>query len=419
MLIQSFLARAHFLPSLTIFTSPNWQQVLCVSLSGYLFLVAALLLSSCPSALSVIQPPTPDSSTCVAEFACNMAEYRLPMHQTPPRRKPAPINAYSFRNYDTPSSQQLYPHPPPAHSRTRTSSSSVLPTPSHQQQYQSALTQQHSMAPPMNYPPSRRLSSETTSTSSGGNNQQGTHASSHPDLRRSTSSRSANAQLGYVALLRRQKGTVWCDRSQAEDPRVRAQKMAQKKRAYLEVHGAGSGRSTTLGSGKIKHGGRGGTDFSPSTLVGGAVPVRLSANEVGDADEHRSEDAFPRRPGSARSSQGSGSHRYPSGYQRPQQGNSSPPNAPNEKADLPEVSENPAPKGDEDENDRSTEDDRTSSSIQEDNFGTLGEMGAPSAAVSAAQNAQKAEELRRRGSVDDRTTSSNVRLFIANPDLDD
>lgn len=356
-----------------------------------------------------------------------MTDYRLPMHQGPPHRKPAQNfhHGYSFNSYDTPPSQQLYPHaappPPLAHSRTRTSSSTVLPYAAAQPQYQPGPTPHHPMTPAINYPPSRRLSSATTSTSSGGNNNNnhGPHPNPHPDIRRSTSSRSANAQLGYVALLRRQKATVWCDRAQAEDPRLRAQKVAEKKRAYLEVHGAGAGRSGTLGSGKIKHGGKGTTDFSPSTLVGGAVPIRLSANEVGDADEDaHSEDPFPRRPGSGRSSLGSG-HRFPSGYQRPQQGNSTPPNQPNEKTDLPEVSENPPAQSGEDEQQPPSADDDRRGSIQEDNFGTLGEMGAPSAAVAAAQKAEKADELRRRGSVDDRTTSSGVRLFVANPDLSD
>lgn len=192
--------------------------------------------------------------------------------------------------------------------------------------------------------------------------------------------------------------------------------MAQKKRAYLEVHGAGASRSGTLGSGKIKHGGKGTTDISPSTLVGAAVPVRLSANEVGDADDDaHSDDFYHRRPGSGRSSLGS-SNRYPSGYQRPQGTMGSNSSPPNDKTDLPEVSEDP-PKSAE-EKDESANSDR--GSIQEEKFDTVAEMNAPSAVVTAAQKAQKAEELRRRGSVDDRTTSmTGVRLFVANPDLSD
>jgi hypothetical protein len=57
----------------------------------------------------------------------------------------------------------------------------------------------------------------------------------------------------------------------------------------------------------------------------------------------------------------------------------------------------------------------------EDGFGEFSDMTAPNAAVSAAMRAKRAEELRRRGSVDDRTTSltGGVKLYIANPDLSD
>lgn len=193
--------------------------------------------------------------------------------------------------------------------------------------------------------------------------------------------------------------------------------MADKKRAYLEVHGAGAGRTGTLGSGKIKQ--KGTTDFSPSTLVGAAVPVRLSANEVGDADEDAHSDGVHRRTGSGRSSLGSG-HRYPSGYQRPPGSHSTPPN---EKTDLPEVSENPPAKSHEDEGAPAANEDTSSGQNKEndeDNFGILREMNAPSAAIAVTEKAKKAEELRRRGSVDDRSTSmTGVRLFVANPDLSD
>ena len=57
---------------------------------------------------------------------------------------------------------------------------------------------------------------------------------------------------------------------------------------------------------------------------------------------------------------------------------------------------------------------------REDSFGDIKELTGPNAIMKAAENAKKAEELRRRGSVDDRTmTMSGVRLFVANPDLDD
>ncbi|KAL4974418.1 hypothetical protein BDW66DRAFT_140100 [Aspergillus desertorum] len=359
-----------------------------------------------------------------------MTDYRLPLHQIPSRKPvssvhPGPqFQAYHHNGYQQPQyqshaqAQQLSAHSSVAslaHSRNRTTSSNVLPYAGHpqhhhpQQPYSTGPPTQHSMTVPYN-PLGRRLSSATTSTTSTGNN---------GDVRRSTSSRSAGSQMSYVALLRRQKATVWCDRAQAEDPRLRQQKLVDKKRAYLEVHGAGTGRASTLGSGKGKHGSKV-TDLSPSALVGATVPVRLSANEVGDAeDDARSDRDFPyRRTGSGRSSLGSG-HRYPSGYQRNTTSSSNTP--PNEKTDLPGVSEDKA----EEQKDASPAKDdaataHSRNSEQEDNFGTAGDMGAPSAATLAEQKAQKAADLRRRGSVDDRTTSmTNVRLFVANPDLSD
>ncbi|KAL2845220.1 hypothetical protein BJY01DRAFT_247806 [Aspergillus pseudoustus] len=371
-----------------------------------------------------------------------MTDYRLPIHQVP-SRKPVSTVSSGYSNGGYPQQQQYQPrqqppqqltqHPSVAslqHSRRRTSSSNAIPVTAQQQQqhqhpyqqphqpYTTGPSPQHSMTVPHN-PLARRLSSATTSTTSTGNNP------ASQDIRRSSSSRSANSQMSYVALLRRQKATVWCDRAQPEDPRLRAQKLVDKKRAYLEVHGAGTGRASTLASGKGKHGIKV-TDLSPSALVGATVPVRLSANEIGDADDDaNSERGFPyRRTGSGRSSIGSG-HRYPSGYQRNTQGsmgsNSTPPN---EKKDLPGVSEHPSTdKPGEQKDNASVKDNATThsqNSEQEDNFGTVGDMGAPSAATLAADKAKKAADLRRRGSVDERTTTmTNVRLFVANPDLSD
>lgn len=226
--------------------------------------------------------------------------------------------------------------------------------------------------------------------------------------------------------MRRQKGTVWCERAQPEDARMREQALRDKKRAYLEVHGASAGRSATLASGKIRHGAKSGMEFSPSNLVGAKVPVRLSANEIGDGEEDaRSSEgaAMHRRTGSGRSSLGS--TRYPSGYQRPQGTMGSNTTPPNEKTDLPDVSENTPAEIQAEEKSRVSslvKDDaattHTTNSSEQEDF--VPDMEAPSAAVSAAEKAKKADELRRRGSVDERTTSmTNVRLFVANPDLSD
>jgi hypothetical protein len=171
----------------------------------------------------------------------------------------------------------------------------------------------------------------------------------------------------------------------------------------------------------------------------------LSATEIVNPEEGiEDREGLPlhRRTGSGRSSAGSG--RFPSGYQRPQQGRFSgssgntPPNleAGEERNDIePPVSivigngddEKKVPYGTNgsmdnvgtfstDLKDRSPSS-HSDESEREDSFGRITELTAPSGALVAAQKAKAAEELRRRGSVDDRTTA--MRLFVANPDLDD
>ncbi|EED17994.1 conserved hypothetical protein [Talaromyces stipitatus ATCC 10500] len=354
----------------------------------------------------------------------NPTDYR--MYQVPSRR---PVGATHHAGLqfqqppETPSPQQRvapnFDHLQ-SHSRTRTTSSTVLPYVGnsqhirHQhQQHHIFHRQPHQRAQPASTAgpvPTRSSSSATTSTSStSGNHQRLTHTMStmsSSDIHRSSSSRSTTAPLSYVALMRRQKGTVWCDRAQPEDPRLQAQKRAAKQRAGKAAPG-----------------------YSPSTLVGAIVPPRLSANEIGDDEEDdRSSEGAPyhRRTGSARSSLGS-MHRYPSGYQRPQ--GKTPPN---EQANIPEVVENSASAAHPDKAQipQDTINTNSSSSSQmdlptedhegENDFGSLGEMGAPAAANITMNKAKKADDLRRRGSVDDRTTSlTGVRLFVANPDADD
>ena len=162
--------------------------------------------------------------------------------------------------------------------------------------------------------------------------------------------------------------------------------------------------------------------------------MRLSANEMlGDEDEGRilGDETSPRlhtRTGSGRSS--TKSAKYPSGYPRTggrYSANSTPPNGAEEGSsneNIPELAET---------SDSGAKNDyfsgsggnggSGSSSIQaegEDSFGGVMEMKGPRAALTAAEQAKKAEDLRRRGSVDERamTMRSGVRLFVANPDLD-
>jgi hypothetical protein len=168
----------------------------------------------------------------------------------------------------------------------------------------------------------------------------------------------------------------------------------------------------------------------------------LSATEIVNPEEgmkDREGPPFHSRTGSGRSSAGSGG--FPSGYQRPQQGRFSgssgntPPNleAGDEQNDIePPVSivigndEKTVPYGTNgsmgnvgtlstDIKDRPSSS-HSDGSEREYSFGRITELAAPSGALVATQKAKTSEELRRRGSVDDRTTA--MRLFVANPDLD-
>ncbi|EEH21832.1 hypothetical protein PABG_04048 [Paracoccidioides brasiliensis Pb03] len=434
-----------------------------------------------------------------------MADYRSPTLQNPHRKALPSGNAgLQFHSTGSPASQhppqqavrpqahqnraQVVSSYPPNHMSPQRQMAPPYPPqlPQHRQQQQLSQHQQYQQQHQQRMNPSlpmRRSSTATSSTTSTGGkgHQPHGHPGTQVDIRRSSSSRSTNTPLGYVALMRKQKATVWCDRAQTQDPRVVAQRRAAKQRAALEVHGGG-GRSATLGStGKIRHNTSSRTmGYNTATLVGAGVPLRLSANEIGDGEDDMENDrpAFHRRTDSGRSSTGSNRF-FPSGYQRPQQGRFStssngntPPNSDvaDRQTDIPELVETPAPLKPEGEKDyfavptaatndnnnvnananvnannvngsptmtTTTSDPETANSdtttnkldypstlqsygSEEEDFGTVTEMAAPSGAVYAANRAKKTDDLRRRGSVDDRSTSmSSVRLFVANPDLSD
>lgn len=265
--------------------------------------------------------------------------------------------------------------------------------------------------------------------------------------------------------MRRQKATVWCDRAQHEDPRLIAQQKAAKIRATMEViGGAGTGRLSTSGSGslagssrvtaKIRHHGKSGlVGYSPGDLVGGVggVPMRLSASEVegGDSDDDADSGnigygGYHHRTGSGRSSVGSGGRRGLT-YSRQSgasstvgkwsSGNTPPSERQDSMEDLLEAGETPVAGG------RTAKDyfatDGTKDGTRSAGSGSsgeradnVGELNPPDAARLASNSLLKStitreksvkspEELRRRGSVDDRTmTMSAGRLYIANPDAD-
>ncbi|TVY57202.1 hypothetical protein LSUE1_G010231 [Lachnellula suecica] len=364
-----------------------------------------------------------------------------------PRRKPMPV-----------SYQQQHPNLEPAaqlqqniysHSRSRTTSSNTFP--SQPQQLYPANMQVHAYTSRQN----RKTSTNTFSTTASSGNGPVAQRQTSQDLRRSTSSRSGGQPTGYVALMRKQKATVWCDRAQHEDPRMLAAQRQAKMRATMEVSGGGghTGRVSTGGAAslagsnrvaaKIRHGGKAGlVGYSPGDLVGGVggVPMRLSASEVegGDSDDDgdSQRQLYHQRTGSGRSSVGSGRRGLTYSRQSGASSNngrwSTGHSPPGEDLD----GETPVPSGHPKAKDYFMAEGNTdgtrsagsgSSGERADSVAELGTADAARLAsnsllkstITREKSVKNPEELRRRGSVDERTmTMSAGRLYIANPDAD-
>lgn len=337
------------------------------------------------------------------------------------------------------------------HSRTRTVSSNN-PHAMHSQ------SPQHLSHPHAHYGHNRRSPSVNTfSTSSSIPPPAAYRKSSGSDLHRSESNRSAgtshttNSSSGYVALLRKQKATVWCDRAQYEDPRLVAQQRAAKKKATLEVTGGGragtpgsrTNTGITVGSkvgAKIRHHGKtptlGLTPGENHVGVGG-VPLRLSATEV-EAESSDEDKSAPlnrlhhRRTGSSgRSSIASGQRAIP---YRSSGGHGSLNSLRRSPGDTPERSgsivEDPTGEAidvvQQHDDAASTKARSTRSGSSAERADNVGELSnAPRlasnslmhSALTREKSVKNPEELRRRGSVDERTTTfTSQRLYIANPD---
>jgi hypothetical protein len=261
--------------------------------------------------------------------------------------------------------------------------------------------------------------------------------------------------------MRKQKATVWCDRAQHEDPRLLAAQRAAKIRAHMEVVGGATLRTITSGSGsmsnsnrvaaKIRHHGKASlVGYSPGTHFGvGGVPMRLSATEVegGDSDddaESGTGQAYHQRSGSGRSSVSSArrgltyarqsgtsltSGRLSVGHTPPSESEGVFPDTLHEHAEKTPVAGShswqkdyfPPTAG-------STHSAGSASSGERADC--LGELTGTEAArlasnrllkstITREKSTKNPDELRRRGSVDDRSmTISAVRLFVANPDVD-
>ncbi|CAL8584249.1 hypothetical protein XPA_009855 [Xanthoria parietina] len=332
------------------------------------------------------------------------------------------------------------------HSRTSSSTSSPY-VPYSRTSTQSTVSAHNKNSNNNAAPLSRRTpSTSTTSTSNTSHGPSRASSTISNALSRTSSARSGQSitSSSYVALMRKQKATVWCDRAQHEDPRILAQQKAAKLRAAREVSGGGGntiGRTSTSGSlgssslgvrSKIRHHGmQKAAGYSYGNMLGGGgVPLRLSATEVGDEGSPRLEPDSGReqqqRVNSGRSSMGSnrwlntGSHGH-----RNSEGSTPTSGAGgsiNGEANIPELEETPVPRDHANSQDYFNVEPaagaRKSTSSSETEFGEVGQLQAPPATGGAKKEEGKsAEELRRRGSVDERAnTMTGVRLFVANPD---
>ncbi|KAI1759857.1 hypothetical protein GGR53DRAFT_117842 [Hypoxylon sp. FL1150] len=326
-----------------------------------------------------------------------------------------------------------------SHSRSRTSSSNVFP-----QTY--APMPQHLQQPQPTMGHTRRSPSVNTFSTTSSNPPPAAYRTSPTaDIRRSTSSRSGGGiATSYVALLRKQKATVWCDRAQLEDPRTAAQQRAAKLRANQEVTGSTTQTRTSTGIGstsgkvaaKIRHHGKPGVvGYTPENNYIGVsgVPMRLSATEVegedGDEDDLSMRRLHHRRTGSSGRSSTASSKRAlayrVSGASS--QGGGKPrwsPGGTPERAGSMVIEDVEYTPGD-DKLDRAQSTHSGSSAEKADALPELGSASAAklasnsllNAALTREKSVKNPEDLRRRGSVDERTmTLTAGRLFIANPD---
>ncbi|KAI1199953.1 hypothetical protein F5X97DRAFT_110413 [Nemania serpens] len=321
-----------------------------------------------------------------------------------------------------------------SHSRSRTTSSNTFPS-----QYAPMSTHLQQPQPPAGH--ARRSPSINTFSTNSSNPPPAQFRSSPPnDIRRSTSSRSTGSQqASYVALLRKQKATVWSDRAQTEDPRLIAQQRAAKQRAAQEVTGRATQTRTSTGmsgAGKVvtkfrHHGKPGVVGYTPETNYMGVagVPLRLSATEVegedSEEDDISSRKLHHRRTGSSgRSSTTSGRRgiAYRTSGSIGQGGKRW---SPNDTPDRRSFMDDPEYKPGDDHPERAPSTHSGSSAERADALPELGVSSAAklasnsllNAALTREKSVKNPEDLRRRGSVDERTmTLSSGRLFIANPD---
>ena len=151
------------------------------------------------------------------------------VYQQPLQTQPYPPQAY---NQQQPPMQQPTLYQPQAQQAARR-------TPSVNTFSSSSSTTQV-MQPPAAYrtSPTQDLSTLRRSPSTATGTTAGPNSSTSSGALGSSPQQQAGGSLSYVALLRRQKATVWCDRSQTQDPRLAQAQRQAKMRAALEVLGA-------------------------------------------------------------------------------------------------------------------------------------------------------------------------------------
>lgn len=225
---------------------------------------------------------------------------------------------------------------------------------------------------------------------------------------------------------------------QQEDPRLIAQQRLAKQRAAIEVSSsAAAARGSNSGAFRSKmrhHGAPKAQQYTPDSHPAGSLPMRLSAREV-DEDDSDDDSSNPRgsgvyhhRSGSGRSSANSARGNMQVGSQG--MGGLAPPSGTSTVSSAAGAS----PIGGRSPNNLSTASSpqkhhqeyfgKANSIGEEDeelSFGGVG--GLPQKRLSTEEEEARRQDLadlRRRGSVDERTMtmSGYGRLYVANPDLD-
>ncbi|KAL9100189.1 MAG: hypothetical protein Q9163_004410 [Psora crenata] len=369
-----------------------------------------------------------------------MVDFRGPAPLQLPHRKPIPGPTASRRN-DLQPLTKIHPDLPHATAIVDTSEHSAFQRPRGSSQGLTYPTASQAYNNPM-FTSRRTPSQSTTSSATFAPSRTPSNVSSKISRTSSTKSGGSTTASSYVALMRKQKATVWCDRAQHEDPRIVAQQKAAKIRAAKEIKGAGrisEGRSSTsgsMGSGshgvrKIRHHGvPKASGYSSANILGGGVPMRLSANEVGDEGTYN---------GSPNGSRTTGHHRTSSAHSRESRSQfltvdaqqprryshgSTPISGPGgSPEDIAELEETPMAGNHQQHTDYFSSEPghggsggSGGSSEGESSFGNLTQMEAPK----AKKEGPSSDLLERRGSVDERANTMGFmgrgRLFVANPD---